>query len=131
MKPKYGPEACFDCDGPYETAQYIFAPNVHDEMRGEKVGQAEKICSSCWYEENETPPDQAMREAGQMQCSRCRKEVEQVIHINKPAPVVYDDEDEEELEPVELMVDMRRHVCTQEYATVYVEVPAEWADDVA
>ena len=135
FKPKYGPEPCFDCAGPYETGQFIYCPSVHDELRGDEAiatvrggGVAQKICSECWYADHEEPPTN--RQDEQTSCDICGKELVQVIVVADAFTSSPDDEDEEE-EPVELMVDLRRHVCTQEYATTYVEVPAAWADDPA
>lgn len=129
FKPKYGPEPCFDCGGPYETGQHIFAPVVHAELIGDGEaiatggGVPKEICSECWYEDNEGPP--AARIDKQTQCDVCGKELVQVIVIHSTDP--YDEDEDEEL--VEIGVDLRRHVCTQEYATVYIEVPPAWADD--
>ncbi len=130
IRPKYGPEPCFQC-GKDMTSAFIYAPWVHAELIGEATATggsvAKKICSECWYADHEEPPTN--RQDEHWTCDICGKELVQVIVV--PSTVTYtDDEDEEDNEPVELMVDLRRHVCTQEYATVYVEVAPEWAEDV-
>ena len=130
-RPAYGPESCFDCGREDMTTSYIYHPAVHAELIGEATekggGVVRGICSECWYADHEEPPTERIDK--QTSCDICGKELVQVI-ILRTQPEYNDDEDEEE-EPVELRVDLRRHVCTQEYATAYVEVPAAWADDPA
>ena len=82
------------------------------------------VCSECWYEQNTAPPTERVDK--QTSCDVCGKELVQVIVMTNHE----ESDDEEEAEPVEVGVSLRRHVCTQEYAYVYVEVPASWADDL-
>jgi hypothetical protein len=133
------------------TSSFIYAPWVHDELMGDVTfdpksgtihiegshthgqdgkcvregGSVSELCSKCWYEDHNQPPERKVDK--QTQCDRCNKELVQV-YVDVSARQV-DDEDEEEDDTVEIGVDLRRHVCTQEYATVYIDVDRAWADD--
>ncbi len=131
FKPKYGPEECFDCGGPYETGQYIYCPSVHDELKGDGEaiaiggGVIREICSECWYADHEEPPTERIDK--QKSCDLCSKELAQVIILR--SEVTYDEDEDEDEEEVDIVVDLQRHVCTRQYATVHIEVPSAWADD--
>ena len=130
MNPMYGVESCMDCGDMRDEGNYIFHPDVHAELIGEATakggGVISEICSDCWYEDHEEPPTERVDK--QKQCDKCRKELVQVI-VSRSEGWDDDEDEDEEPEPVEISVDMRRHVCTAEYATVYIEVPPAWADD--
>ena len=128
IRPRYGPEPCFQC-GREMTSSYIYAPWVHDELKGEATatgGSVSELCSECWYADHSEPPERKVDK--QTQCDRCNKELV-VVYIDDLREFADDLDEDEEEELVEIGVDLRRHVCTQEYATKYIEVPPAWADD--
>ena len=128
MNPMYGVESCMDCGDMRDEGNYIFHPDVHAELIGEATAKGasvdQDVCSECWYEQNTAPPTERVDK--QTSCDVCGKELVQVIVMTN-----HEEDEEEEAEPVEIMVSLSRHVCTQEYSTVYVEVEADWAEDLA